>query len=129
MKAKEILEKNNIKPSIIRLKILEYLIENRTHPTADEIYNHLKKEIPTLSKTSVYLNLNLFLKKKIIQDIKMKEEQRFDYMEQYHLNFYCISCKKIFDLPVKELKISIDNQKFLVEKINIYLEGICENCG
>ncbi|MCS7243312.1 MAG: transcriptional repressor [Candidatus Calescibacterium sp.] len=129
MKVKKILEKNNIKPSIIRVKILEYLMKNKTHPTADEIYSHLKKELPTLSKTSVYLNLNLFLQKKIIHDIKIKEEQRFDFMEEEHLNFYCKLCKKIFDIPLKELKIEIFPNDFYVEKVNIYLEGTCENCG
>ncbi|MCS6955772.1 MAG: transcriptional repressor [Candidatus Calescibacterium sp.] len=129
MKVKKILEQNNIKPSIIRVKILEYLMKNKTHPTADEIYSHLKQELPTLSKTSVYLNLNLFLQKKIIHDIKIKEEQRFDFIEEEHLNFYCKICKKIFDIPLKELKIEISSHGFSVEKVNIYLEGTCENCG
>ncbi|MCX7759036.1 MAG: transcriptional repressor [bacterium] len=129
MKVKKILEQNNIKPSIIRVKILEYLMKNKTHPTADEIYSHLKQELPTLSKTSVYLNLNLFLQKKIIHDIKIKEEQRFDFIEEEHLNFYCKLCKKIFDIPLKELKIEITSHSFSVEKVNIYLEGTCENCG
>jgi len=130
-KAIEILEKNKIKPSFIRIKILEYLMNTKTHPTAHEIYEQLKKEIPTLSKTSVYLNLNLFLKKKIIMDLKTKEEQRFDFIQYEHINFYCRICKKVFDLPIvnyiKENDIKVD--EFMVEKINIYLEGVCKDCG
>lgn len=125
----DILEKNNIKPSIIRIKILDYLIKNKNHPTADIIYKDLKKEIPTLSKTSIYLNLNLFLQKKIIKDIKIKEEQRFDYIEEEHINFYCKICKNIFDIPIQEFKLSLKTHNFTIEKINIYLEGVCKNCG
>ncbi|MFN3478692.1 MAG: Fur family transcriptional regulator, partial [bacterium] len=66
-KISEILEKHNIKPSLIRIKILEYIINSKSHPTAHEIYQKLKPQIPTLSKTSVYLNLNIFVNKKIIQ--------------------------------------------------------------
>lgn len=123
----EILKNNNIKPSLIRIKILEYIIKSKAHPTADEIYKKLKAEIPTLSKTSVYLNLNLFLKKKLIQSIQIKEEQHFDYMGEEHINFYCTKCEKIIDIPLEKAKININIENFIIEKINI--EGVCKNCG
>ena len=50
----EYLKSHNIKPSYQRMKIFEYLLNNRTHPTVDEIYQTLVKEIPTLSKTTVF---------------------------------------------------------------------------
>ncbi|MEN3015150.1 MAG: Fur family transcriptional regulator [bacterium] len=127
-KAQLILQKNNIKPSLIRIKILEYIMKSKTHPTAEEIYTTLKKQIPTLSKTSIYNNLNILLSKKIIKDIKTKKEQRFDYIEKEHLNFYCQVCEKIFDIPLQELKILFKARNFKVEKINLYAEGICEKC-
>ena len=58
--AKNCLESKNIKPTLIRVKILEYLKANKTHPTAESIYEKLEKEIPTISRTSVYNALNLF---------------------------------------------------------------------
>ena len=49
--------KHGIKPSIQRLAVMGYLLEHRTHPAVDEIYNALKAEVPTLSKTTVYNTL------------------------------------------------------------------------
>lgn len=104
-------------------------MNTKTHPNAEEIYNHLKSEIPTLSKTSVYLNLNLFTKLKIIESIKTKNEQRFDFMHTEHINFYCTKCKQIFDIPIKEIKLVFNSEKFIIHKINLYVEGICEACA
>ncbi|MFN4220235.1 MAG: Fur family transcriptional regulator [bacterium] len=125
----KILEKHNIKPSLIRIKILEYIINSKSHPTAHEIYQKLKPQIPTLSKTSVYLNLNLFVNKKIIQNIKTKQEQRFDYIENQHINFYCNQCKVIIDIPLKEIKVNFENDNFIFEKLNIFAEGVCKICA
>ncbi len=48
---KKYLKEHNIKPSTIRIKVFDFLLNNRIHPTIDEIYNNLINEIPTLSKT------------------------------------------------------------------------------
>ena len=56
----EHLIKNGINPSFQRLKILEYLMNNDTHPTVDNIYNALIDIIPTISKTTIYNTLKLF---------------------------------------------------------------------
>ena len=53
---------HDIKPSVQRLAVMEYLSAHHTHPTADEIYNALVGQIPTLSKTTVYNTLRLFVR-------------------------------------------------------------------
>ncbi len=55
--ARDYLEKCGIKPSLQRIAIVEYLMENRIHPTADDIYHALCIQVPTLSKTTVYVCL------------------------------------------------------------------------
>jgi Fur family peroxide stress response transcriptional regulator len=56
---KEKLKKKNINLSYQRLKVLEYLTQVRTHPTVDQIFTDLQKDISTLSKTTVYNTLKL----------------------------------------------------------------------
>ena len=60
MKSYDRLLKYSIKPSMQRIAIMEYLMEHRTHPSADEIYTALSPSMPTLSKTTVYNTLKLF---------------------------------------------------------------------
>lgn len=53
----------DIKPSVQRMAIMEYLMKNRVHPTADEIYGALYPMMPTLSKTTVYNTMRHFIRK------------------------------------------------------------------
>ena len=61
---KELLEENNIRLSHQRLLILNYLVLNHTHPTAEKIYRDLKEIDPVISQATVYNTLNLFTEKK-----------------------------------------------------------------
>lgn len=61
MTAYEYLLSYHIKPSVQRIAIMDYLLNHKTHPCIDEIYTALCKEIPTLSKTTVYNTLKLFV--------------------------------------------------------------------
>ena len=84
--AKQYLIENGIKPSVQRLAIMMYLLEHRTHPTVDEIFNDLSKSIPTLSKTTVYNTLKIFAEKGAILSLKIEEKMvRFDgYVHNCH---------------------------------------------
>lgn len=67
----KILEENNIRPSSQRVLMLKYLEENHIHPTADKIYIDLSKNLPTISKATVYNNLKLFLNRGLIKEINL----------------------------------------------------------
>ena len=58
---REYLLKYDIKPSVQRMVIMDYLMSHRIHPSADEIYNALYPTIPTLSKTTIYNTMKLFV--------------------------------------------------------------------
>ena len=44
---------HNIRPSLQRIAVVEYMLTHHTHPSADERYNALSAEIPTLSLTTM----------------------------------------------------------------------------
>jgi len=126
---KKILLDKGIKPSYIRLKILEYLITRENHPTVDEIYKELKNIFPTLSKTTIYLNLNLFVKNDIVKVLNVdNNEQRFDFIKQEHINFFCEKCKKIYDITIKEIKIKYEEIEHEINDTVLYFKGVCKEC-
>ncbi|MEA3317782.1 MAG: Fur family transcriptional regulator [Bacteroidota bacterium] len=129
-KIDEYLIENKIKPSFQRIKIFDYLIKNRNHPTVDIIHKGLINEIPTLSKTTVYNTLKLFSKKGIILIINIEDnESRFDAKISNHGHFKCIKCGKIYDFELDKDKLDFPNLKnFSIEEQHIYLKGICPNC-
>lgn len=124
------LKGNGIKPSYQRIKIYEFLLKNRIHPTVDTIYKALIKEIPTLSKTTVYNTLNLFLNKNIINILVIEEnETRYDANLTLHGHFKCEECGEIYDLNLNIKEFNIESlEGFEVKEEHLYFKGICKNC-
>ena len=128
MDAKTMLLDKNIRPSVTRLKIMEYLLSVRTHPTVEDIYEYLLPIIPTLSKTTVYNTLKLFSENGIIKLLTIDSEQvRADGFNDVHGHFLCSKCRKLYDFPLSELaKECLEG--FDVKTREVYYTGVCKKC-
>ena len=122
--------KKEIRPSYQRIKVLEYLIAKRCHPTVDQIFNDLVKEVPTLSKATIYNTLNLLIKAKLVRVVTIEDnETRYDITMSNHGHFKCELCGTIFDF-----KVNIDNfmadelNEFKINERDVYFKGICPSC-
>ncbi len=126
---KEILIKNGISPSFQRLQVYTYLKNNNVHPTAFKIYNDLKKQIPTLSKTTVYNVLKLLAGKNLIKEIKIEDnELRFDAILQEHGHFKCSECGMVTDIFYDKEFVDFIEKRNKITDIQFNIIGICENC-
>ncbi|MBS3885951.1 MAG: transcriptional repressor [Dethiobacter sp.] len=124
------LVKKNLRPSHHRIKILEYLLDKQGHPSVDQIFNDLHKEIPTLSKSTVYNTLNLFITARLVRMLTIEDnETRYDLIVDKHGHFKCESCDTIYDF-----KINIDDfiadelSDFQINDQDVYFKGICPSC-
>ena len=126
----KILIEKNIKPSYQRIKILEYLTTKRNHPTVDKIFIDLVKEVPTLSKATVYNTLNLFKKANLASVVTIENnETKYDAKVASHGHFKCESCGNIYDFEVNIDNLPTDSLKhFKINERNIYFKGICPRC-
>lgn len=129
-KLREYPENEGVHPSYHRLKILEYLMNHRTHPTVERIPKELSKEIPTLSKTTIYNTLKLFVSKGIVQELTIEEkEMRYDANTKPHAHFKCMECGDVYDLALEFPNLEremIEGHK--VTECHVYLKGVCKNC-
>lgn len=127
---KDYLLKKKIKPSYQRIKILKYLMCYKNHPTVDMIYTEVVKEIPTLSKTTIYNTLNLFIEENIARMITIEEgETRYDATVESHGHFKCRSCEEIFDFKLNDIDVvNTELKDFIVEQKSFYFTGLCEKC-
>jgi len=126
------LENEGIRSSYQRLKILEYMMSHRTHPTVDMIYKELSKEILTLSKTTVYNTLKLFVSKGIVQELTIEEKEvRYDADTTQHAHFKCTECGSVYDIalesPVFDTEI-LTAEGHKVQECHVYLKGVCKDC-
>lgn len=134
MKANTIAEElysHGIKPSYPRMQIYKYLQDKRNHPTVDSIYTHLVREIPTLSKTTVYNTLNLFIEADLVNSLNLDEnEKRYEITIDDHSHFKCVKCREIYDIPYDNINLLPKEYKnFTIQEKQIFLKGICEKCS
>ncbi len=126
----QFLKDNQIRPSVQRIKIFDFLQHAEDHPTVEDIYCHLATKIPTLSKTTVYNTLNLFIEKGIALQISIDEnESRYDAKVDNHGHFMCEQCGSIIDFAADFSKLISDELAgFAVRQKHLYFKGICKNC-
>lgn len=122
----------HIKPSVQRLAIMDYLLTHRTHPSAEEVYANLSKNMPTLSKTTVYNTLKLLSEHGAALMLTIDEiKVCFDGDITPHTHFLCKKCGKIYDLPMttpaNELT-GIETGGHQITEIHYYYKGICKHC-
>ena len=117
--------------TIQRHAVLEYLYENRTHPTVEEIYYSLKERFSRISKATVYNTLELLKNHGLIQEITIeKGKLHFDYEVKPHHHFFCRRCNHVYDVDVEGCPLAgkrmIDGHK--IEELRPYIIGVCSKC-
>jgi Fe2+ or Zn2+ uptake regulation protein len=116
-----------------RQVILEEIQKVNTHPTADEVYEIVRRRLPRISLGTVYRNLEILSARGLIQKIgPLSSQMRFDGITKNHYHLRCIYCGSVEDAPIDPLE---NLEKALCEKsdysiIDHKLEfiGICPKC-
>ncbi len=130
------LVKYGVRPSHPRLCIYDFLWENRIHPTVDEVFSRLHPVHPTLSRTTVYNTLKLFVRKEVIRPVIIEDhEMRYDIGRHCHGHFKCLQCGKIYDVPLAEKDASQLIQSdsvvldgFIITHKHLNYHGTCREC-
>ncbi len=119
-----------------RSLILDIMAGNKTHPTADEIYEEARKKDPHISRGTVYRNLNFLVDSKNILRISVPNgADHFDSTLEEHYHFYCENCGKVTDVPeldiskIKEAESALSQQGYSQIKHKIVFEGLCPECS
>ena len=115
--------------------IFDTLKRNAVHPTADRLYNIIKKEQPdsNIGIATVYRNLKKMADNGNIKKISgLEEAEHFDHNTHNHYHFLCDKCKEVYDIDedVAPGIIELVRQKtgFTVDSFDIVFHGICNKC-
>lgn len=120
-----------IRPSVQRLAIFEYVRQSCQHPTAEVVYEALCDELGSLSLTTVYNTLKLFVDAGLISMLTIDDTFRcFDGNRNYHAHFRCNHCGCIVDMDMKKDFISLVEgvEGYEVTDAQLYLKGLCPVC-
>ncbi|QDI89510.1 transcriptional repressor [Candidatus Nitrosopumilus sp. SW] len=115
-----------------RIAIVDYLLKTEDHPNAERIHKVVRKRHPMVSLSTVYKTLELLREKKLVNEIEVDGEARFDAHTDEHINLVCMKCGKIEDLDEKSLREiqtkAAKKSKYLILKSNFELIGYCSDC-
>ena len=115
-----------------RIAIVEYLLKTDDHPSAEHIHKIVQKKYPMVSLSTIYKTLDLLREKKLVNEIKVEGEARFDAHTDEHINLVCMNCGKIDDIDedsLKEIQTKVARKsKYMILKSNFELLGYCNNC-
>ena len=114
-----------------RTAVYEVLSSTKSHPTAEWIYEQVKKEYPDISLGTVYRNLAMFKAEgKIITVGVVDGQERFDADTAPHSHFVCRSCFSVLDVEDREpIPIPAAAEDCgTIESCEIIYRGVCRNC-
>ena len=116
-----------------REAILNLLKNTRSHPTADQLYSEVRKEIPNISMGTVYRNLQVLQESGLISALNINVAQsRYEIKQENHYHFRCEHCERVFDLdePInKEINDRIARKTgFTISNHQTEFRGLCNNC-
>ncbi|MBI4827037.1 MAG: transcriptional repressor [Nitrospirae bacterium] len=114
-----------------RLAILDYLRDNTSHPSAEDIYKIVLKNFPTMSFATVYNSLEAMKKSNCINELNIDPaKKRYDPNMSPHHHIICKNCNVIYDIH-KNFDLSLPaSMKRGFELLGNHIEfyGLCEKC-
>jgi Fur family peroxide stress response transcriptional regulator len=115
-----------------RQHVYDVLIEERDHPTAEEVFIRAKREMPDISMATVYNCLDALVRSGVARQVNVdRGATRFCPNMREHCHFYCDTCDKVFDIDLpNEGPAGITLPKgFKVARFEIAIHGFCAKCG
>jgi Fur family peroxide stress response transcriptional regulator len=125
--------KAGLKVTPQRMAVYKVLLETKEHPSADMVFQEVRKIFPSISLDTVNRTLNTLSEIGVAFIVEGSgDAKRFDGNLDNHQHFKCVKCKRIVDFYHK----SFDNVKvpksiggkFTILRKAVYLEGICDLC-
>ena len=116
-----------------RRVILEELKKVCTHPTADVVYQIVRRRLPEISLGTVYRNLEILSENGMIRKLELGgTRRRYDGNTEMHHHIRCVRCGKVEDLPTGFSPIAkgalCENCGYEILDYRLELVGLCPKC-
>ena len=106
----------------------------KCHPTANDIYTEIQKDSPSISRGTVYRNLDRLAKMGEIKKVEVPGgPEHFDSRCDDHYHIKCNMCNRIYDVDMNCLSdltdMIDDKQGFQFQGYDVFFNGICPECN
>ena len=138
MNTTTIFEENEIKKTLARTSILDILRKVKKPIDVGEIIERLKSMKIKVDRVTVFRNINLLVKKRLIDKVEFNEgKYRYEIASlPHHHHLVCTDCGNIDDIESESLHSEIDkisktvnkNFNFKIEEHKVEFFGKCKTC-
>jgi len=131
----KILEKNKVKPTAMRLLVLQFLLSKKIAVSLTDIENYFDNS----DRTTLYRTLKTFVDKGIAHKIDdgtgttkyalCEEQCNCEIETDLHLHFHCTKCNEtvcLTDYKIPKIKMP---EGYIAENVNLVVKGICNKCN
>jgi Fur family peroxide stress response transcriptional regulator len=104
------------------------------HPSPEEVYEKVRKVIPSISQATVYKTLHTFVKHGILRELSPHHGTlRVDLNTHAHHHLICTRCKSVMDIEDADLEpVKLRRRLprgFQVERVAVEIQGLCDECS
>jgi Fur family peroxide stress response transcriptional regulator len=116
-----------------RRAVFEAILDRVDHPTAEQVYTAVRRELPQISRMTVHRILGTFVSLGLVaRTCHPGSAARFDPKLDQHHHLVCMDCGRIIDvddprlnrLPLPDLK----PHGFQIHDYNVHFRGRCAQC-
>src|SRR5271163_4734767 len=127
------LNSHGVKPTPQRMVIAQYVLNTKSHPTADQIFQEVAQDLPVLlSRATVYNTLNTLVEAGAVREVYIQPgPARYDANIEEHHHFVDVKTGKVIDIDSTVVP-SIASElgpKFKVHHYSVTFFGELENEG
>lgn len=130
--ALESLSRAGLRRTPQRIAIIDALVDDRTHPTAETLWETVRARMPGVSLSTVYDTLHELESLGLIQYVPNDDAVRIDPDVSPHAHLTCAACGKVADIPdegaTETAREAASRLGHKVERVSVILDGICSSC-
>src|SRR6185437_5080516 len=114
-----------------RRHVYDVLMEERDHPTAEEVFIRAKRGMPEISMATVYNCLDALVRSGVARQVTVdRGAARFCPNMSEHCHFYCDTCDRVFDIELSDDPPGIALPRgFRAARFEIAIHGSCRECA
>jgi len=131
----QILENNHIKPTAMRLLVLQFILHRKSALSLSQLENYFDRA----DRTTLYRTIKTFKENGIVHQIDdgsgitkyavCEENCNCEIETDLHLHFHCSQCEETTCLTAHKIPHINLPEGYAAENVNLVVKGICDKCN
>ncbi len=129
----EAFRRNGFRATTQRIAIAQVVLGSKDHPTAEQVYELVRRSHPSISLSTVYNTLHAMRDVNMLQELAFDNVHRYDPNASVHVNLVCQKCGEIVDIEDETIEKEVDRiskrRGFSITGHRFDVYGVCRRCG